>query len=287
MRKMIIVDAGATKADWRLICRDDNGTSRTDTHTTAGINAVTISSGELAGIIHSMAAREEWQSDVERIYYYGAGCIGGAADARIMSHLSDAWREAIIEVASDLTGTARALHGDEPGVACILGTGSNSCMYDGKHITANIPPLGFILGDEGSGAALGKRLISNVFKEELPTLVRENFMDYIGMTLPEIIEHVYRRPNPGRFLASVVPFIKENIWNPYIYALVLKEMTVFIKRNVSKYDGARRHPLGFTGSIAWHFQEQLRDAAEACGYTVGTILQSPIDALVNYHVERW
>lgn len=283
MEKILIADAGSTKIDWILVSKEE-GADKALRHTTAGINAAMASVEEMAEVFNIVASRDGWNGDgIGEIFYYGAGCIGGDINSRVEFKLKSAWPGATVNVESDLLGAARALFGNNPGVACILGTGSNSCLYDGQKIVSNVPSLGFILGDEGSGTALGKRLISDVFKGELPELVRERFLEQFGMTLPEIIEHVYRRPNANRFLASVVPFIKENLWNPYLYALVLKEMTSFLKRNVSKYDNARRLPIGFVGSIAWYFKEQLGDAAEACGFRTGDILKSPADALAVYH----
>lgn len=285
MKKIIVADAGSTKTDWMLISPEE-GVDKMLRHTTEGINAAITPDEEIASSIADVAAREGWNGDeIEEVHFYGAGCVGDQISSRVRFRLSSAWSKAEVDVQSDLLGAARALHQNNPGIACILGTGSNSCLYDGKAIVANVPSLGFILGDEGSGTALGKRLISDVFKGELPQQVSDKFLEYLGMTLPEIIDKVYRRPNPNRFLASVVPFIKDNLWNPYIFALVLKEMTAFIKRNVAKYDNARRLPIGFVGSIAWYFKEQLQDATDACGYKIGDIIRSPAEALARYHAE--
>lgn len=286
MKKILIADAGSTKIDWILVSPEE-GADKALRHTSAGLNAAMASDSEISEVFSSVAARDGWNGpEVEEVHYYGAGCIGDVVNSRVAIRLSALWPSAEVNVESDLLGAARALLGTSPGIACILGTGSNSCLYDGRTIISNVPSLGFILGDEGSGTALGKRLISDVFKGELPELVREGFMDYLGMTLPEIIDHVYRRPNPNRFMASVVPYIKENLWNPYLYALVLKEMTSFLKRNVAKYDNARRLPIGFVGSIAWYFRDQLRDAADACGFSVGEIIKSPADSLALFHAGK-
>ncbi len=284
MNKIIIADAGSTKIDWMLV--DTEKEADTLRHTGSGLNAALASDEEMSRIFGEAGRKDGWNDDsVSKVIYYGAGCIGGETNSRVGLRLSSIWPGAEITVESDLLGAARALHGREEGIACILGTGSNSGLYDGKTIVNNVPSLGYILGDEGSGTALGKRLIADVFKGELPALVREKFLESLGMTLPEIIDKVYRQPNPNRFLASVVPFIRENLWNPYLYALVLKEMTAFLKRNVAKYENARRRPLGFVGSIAWHFKDQLTDAADACGFTLSKIIKSPAEALATFHSE--
>ncbi len=286
MKKILIADAGSTKVDWLLVSPEE-GADKALRHTTTGINAAMTPDEEIAKVFKDVRSHEGWSADeIDKVVYYGAGCIGGPINSRLEFKLQTAFPGALIDVQSDLVGAARALHGRNPGIACILGTGSNSCLYDGEKVVSNVPSLGYILGDEGSGTSLGKRLIADVFKQELPRNMSERFLEYLGMTLPEIIEQVYSRPNANRFLASVVPFIKENIWNPYIYALVLKEMTSFLKRNVAKYDKARRLPIGFVGSIAWHFKEQLMDATEANGFTIGEIIKSPIDKLAVYHTAK-
>ena len=137
--------------------------------------------------------------------------------------LSDVWSDAECHVHSDLVGAARSLFGNRKGIACILGTGSNSCLYDGSGIISQIPSLGYILGDEGSGAALGRRLIGDAFKEQLPQNVKEAFLEEFHLTLEEILNRVYKSPSPNSFLASFVPFLKKNLWNPYVYSLVLRE----------------------------------------------------------------
>ena len=145
------------------------------------------------------------------------------------------------------------------------------------------PSLGYILGDEGSGAALGKRLINEAFKGQLPENIKKKFLEKYDFTLPLILENVYRKPAPNRFLASIVPFISENLWNPYIYSLVLEELTSFVKRNVAMYPGAHSLSLGFTGSIAFNFEKILKEAAASQGYSVRSVIKSPIEGLVKYH----
>ncbi|MDE7109893.1 MAG: ATPase, partial [Muribaculaceae bacterium] len=221
---------------------------------------------------------------VDDIYYYGAGCATKEICKKIKSALLSVWQPEICEVNSDLLGAARALFGNRKGIACILGTGSNSCLYDGGQIIMQIPSLGYVLGDEGSGAALGKRLIGDVFKEQLPASVREMFLEEYKLTLPEILEKIYKLPSPNRFLASFVPFLKKNLWNPYIYSLVLKELTRFVKRNVAMYPGAHALNVNFTGSVAFHFQNILKEATASLGYSVTHVTETPVDGLIDYHI---
>jgi N-acetylglucosamine kinase-like BadF-type ATPase len=215
------------------------------------------------------------------VFFYGAGCIYDKAEVmrRAVAHVLPA---AAIEVNTDLLGAARALCGREAGIACILGTGSNSCFYDGRQIVRNVSPLGFILGDEGSGADLGKHLVGNLMKDMMPSGLKEKFLSQYGLTLPEIIDRVYRQPCPNRFLASFAPFLLQNAGEPSVRRLVLDCFKSFFARNVSKYD-FRLHKVHFAGSIAFHFKNILKEAAYRTGFRVGLVVASPVDRLIAYH----
>ena len=184
-----------------------------------------------------------------------------------------------IETHSDLLGAARALCGDSEGLACILGTGANSCLYDGKHIVANTPPLGYILGDEGSGAVLGKLFLNALYKGCLGNEIKSDFETEMQMTLAEVIDCVYRQPLPNRWLASLSPFIHSRLDDPGVEALVVDNFSDFIARNIEPYH-RRDLPLQAVGSIAFYYRDQLSQAAVQAGYKVGTILRSPLDGLL-------
>lgn len=278
-RNILIADAGSTKVDWALISTYGEVIGRCKTE---GINALLAEEEDVKACLDQVKQMLP-AADVAEVYYYGAGCASERVCARMTQLLAEAWPAAQVDVESDLLAAARALFGTKPGVACILGTGSNSCLYNGCEIENNVPSLGYILGDEGSGAALGKRLISDAFKRQLPEKVREEFLSEFGMTLSDILDRVYRTPAPNKFLASIVPFIKRNIWNPYLYSLVREEFTAFIKRNVAMYAGSHFLPVGFIGSIAVHFEDVLRDAASAQGFKVDTIMSSPLEGLIAFH----
>lgn len=281
MNKILIADAGSTKTDWALL---DVATGDSRSFTTDGMNALLASSADMAAVFSGVA--DTLGSDagsIGEIFYYGAGC----ATPEICNKTADAIYAAIhadrIEVASDLLGAARATLQNRRGIACILGTGSNSCLYSGSQIEMNVPSLGFILGDEGSGAALGKRLVSDAFKGHLPDNVRRDFLDAFHLSLPEILDRIYRQPAPNKFLASLVPFIHDNLWNPYVYSLVLKELTSFMERNVAMYPDVHSLPVAFTGSIASHFSNILREAANSQGFSVDSVIDHPLAGLVEYH----
>ena len=190
-----------------------------------------------------------------------------------------------IEVHSDMLAAARALCGRRPGIACILGTGSNSCYYDGRELRANVPPLGFILGDEGSGAVLGRLLVGDLLKGQLAPALREAFVQDYGLSTADIIERVYRRPFANRFLASFAPFLARHREDAGIHRLLVDAFRAFLTRNVMHYDW-QHLPAHFTGSIALHFQPELREAAASVGVQVGQVLASPMEGLIHYHAER-
>ncbi len=280
MKKTLIADAGSTKVEWTLLDFDSSIAAR---FSSDGINALLSGPDTITEALASVAAALPGHSDIQEVYYYGAGCATQEICDKMGNALSGFWKEADIFVASDLLGAARSLFHGDAGIACILGTGSNSCLYNGNEITMQIPSLGFVLGDEGSGAALGKRLLSDAFKNHLPDNIREKFLEEYNLTLPQILDKIYRQETPNKFLASLVPFLKANIWNPYIYSLVLEELTVFIKRNVAMYPRAHAMPLSFTGSIAHHFSNVLREAAASQGYRVTNISATPMDGLIEHH----
>ena len=181
-----------------------------------------------------------------------------------------------------MLAAARGLCGHEAGIVCILGTGSNSCFYNGKEIVNNVSPLGFILGDEGSGAVLGKLLVGDILKNQLSPAVKEAFLKQFDLTAPEIIDRVYRQPFPNRFLASLSPFIAQHLEEPGIRRLVLNSFIAFLRRNVMQYDYAQ-YPAHFIGSVAYCYREILQEAAQETGVNIGKILQSPMEGLIRYH----
>lgn len=280
----LIADAGSTKIDWVLLSNEGKKEAEL---VTPGLNALLATESEATELFGNASSKlyaglSEAPEGVE-VSYYGAGCATTEICDRIATSIRQSFRARDVMVASDLLGAARSLHGRNRGIACILGTGSNSCLYNGSEIEHNVPSLGYVLGDEGSGAALGKRLVADAFKGHLPEIIREKFTDTYKMTIGDILDRVYKQPGANRFLASLVPFIAENIWNPYLYSLVRKEFESFLERNVSQYEGAHTLPIAFTGSIAWHFSDILREAATNAGFTPGEITSHPLEGLIKYH----
>jgi N-acetylglucosamine kinase-like BadF-type ATPase len=185
-----------------------------------------------------------------------------------------------------MMGAARALCGRQPGIACILGTGSNSCYYNGMNIISNISPLGYILGDEGSGAVMGKKFMGDLLKNQLPGEIKEQFFSQYPLEPNEIVQKVYKAPFPNRFLAQFTHFIHEHIHEPTLSNLVRNSFIDFFQRNIKQYPEAAHLPVHFTGSIAYYFSSLLKEAAEHTGFRTGVITQSPMEGLLNYHMDN-
>ena len=289
---IVIADSGSTKTTWRVVLR---GHLSFDV-ATAGINAVRDDEATIRQTVQRACAaiRDEFlegrasslasESSPTAIYFYGAGCLP-AFTAPLKRVLAEVFPMSECVVESDLLGAAHALYGKAEGIACILGTGSNSCLFDGQRIVQNVSPLGWILGDEGSGAVLGRRLVGDVLKGQLPETVCSVFLQRFGLQVSDIIEAVYRKAQPNRFLASLVPFLAEHRDVEAVHALLVGEFRRFFVRNVAAYS-RRDLPVGFVGSVAYHFSDELAEAAEAEGFVLGDILQSPMDRLESYFRER-
>lgn len=275
----LIVDAGGTSCAWALL---NHGSVIAQTSTDA-IHALLTPDNDIT-VIANKAANSLGDPQVEELYFYGAGCASESINNRLLGILSQTFEKAKIQIASDMLCAARALFGRKPGIACIIGTGSNSCLYNGEEITANTPPLGFILGDEGSGAVLGRNLISDILKHQLPEEIEISFFKKYSITKEDIIENVYRKPSPNRFLASFTPFLHEHLDSPEIDALVTESFKSFLSRNVLQYDNSHALPISFIGSVAFHFSTQLRKALEAYSLKLGDIKQSPLSGIIAFHL---
>lgn len=275
---ILIADSGASKTDWRVI--DD----RQDIAQFRGI-----------GFNPNYQTAEEMSSElqvefllnlkekVDTIYYYGAGCTSEKNRGQVESALRTVFKEAAIHVDHDLMAAARATCGDQPGIACILGTGSNSCDYDGVQIIDKRPAPGYILGDEGGGAYIGKKFLADFIHEEMPKKLRETVKDTFELDTQTIIENVYRKPFPGRYMASFCRFITEHKSDPYCYMLYYNAFQEFFKKHVMKYDSYKKKTVSLVGSIAYYNSDILRNAAFDADIQVNLILEGPIAGLALYH----
>ena len=218
----------------------------------------------------------------EEIYFYGSGCREDKVEM-MCSILGRAFPHcARIEAQGDLLAAARAVCGENEGIACIMGTGANSCLYDGKRVVENTPPLGYILGDEGSGAVLGKLFVNALFKGQLPESLKDEWLAETGLSLNIIINKVYREPLANRFLASTSKFIRQHLEVKQLEEMVVDNFREHFRRNVNRY-GRKDLPVGAIGSVAYYYREQLEKAAMAEGYSLGKVMRSPMDGLMRYH----
>lgn len=284
----LIVDSGSTKTSWCFAFLPN--TSSADgarTITTEGLNPAVMSAEEVEEKIakalnHCLQSLSISAADVENVFFYGAGCIAGRAGV-VSESISSILVDAKINVADDLLGAARALCGHKAGIACILGTGSNSCLYDGKNIVAHTPALGYVLGDEGSGAVLGRKFLNAVLKQTLPENIRKRFLQESGLDMAEVINRVYRSPAPNRFLASMSKYIHGYLDEKEVRDIVIDNFEDFIRNNILAY-GDKFRTINVVGSIAYHYKEQLTEAASRNGFQIGKIIKSPIEGLIEYHM---
>lgn len=279
---ILLADSGSTKTDWGLV---ENG-KLVKRLRTSGMNPFQMSEEAITEEIKTHLVPELPGTVLDEVHFYGAGCTKEKQPIVERAIRANLTINGECEVASDMLGAARGICGHKPGIACILGTGSNSCSYDGKNLVKNVSPLGFILGDEGSGAVLGKLLVGDVLKNQMPEAITKRFFEKYKLTSAEIIDRVYRQPKPNTFLASFVPFLEENIDEPKIYNLVKESFRSFLRRNVMQYDGWQTLPIGFNGSIAKIYKKPLLEALEEEGMHLGRIIQAPMEAMVEYHVEK-
>ena len=271
----LIFEAGSTKTDVYVIGSGMDLVAE-------GINPAVQSDDRIREILLEVE-KKLLDVAVEDIYYYGAGCATEELCEKIRMLLYGIWPCQNISVESDMTGAARGLLGKYPGIACILGTGSNSALYDGKNVVRNVAPLGFILGDEGSGTAIGKRLLGDIFKGIAPADIIELFISETGLDKNKVIEKVYRSESPNKFLASNAKFVGRHIDHPYLKNIMGELLGLFLDRNVAQYAESKSEPIGFVGSIAWHFRDILEHEVKKRGWTLGRILQKPMEGLVDYH----
>lgn len=275
----LIADSGSTRTTWLV----SDGILRVNEHSTSGINPFYQTEEEISELIVQQLLPHIQSSTIDELYFYGAGCAFDDKKKMVSNALLGGFPGARIEVESDLLGAARGLFGHESGIACILGTGSNSCEYDGTTITKNVSPLGFILGDEGSGAVLGRLFTGDCLKNQLPDWLRDKFLDEFELTPAVLLDRVYKKPFPNRFLASFTPFLANHLEEPAIFNLVYDAFDSFFVRNIAQYNTAEL-PIGFVGSIAWYFRDVLEIVASEHQLEIAKIVQSPVDGLAGYHV---
>ncbi len=274
----LICDAGASKAEWCLL----NGKKKTSI-VTQGISPYFLNTAQIVELLKNELLKKLKKNVPAEIYYYGTGCSNPANVKIVKLALKELFPKAHIEVNHDLMGAARSLCGRQKGIACILGTGSNSCYYDGKKIVKNSPGLGYVLGDEGSGAYLGRKVLQyylyNTFDEEL----RARFDAKYVTTPNEILDNVYKKPLANRYLASFAIFLAENRGHYMIENIIEDGLNDFFFNHVYKYRESWTMPINFVGSVAFGFKDVLKDLCSTYELTLGKVLQKPMPGLIEYH----
>ena len=272
---ILIADGGSTKIDWTVVSGISQKTFRSP-----GINPVLWDIGKIEQMLQE-GLPNEILSDVESVYFYGAGCLGRSAEKMQEALMRVVAHDAEIEVESDLLGAARALFGNESGIACILGTGSNSALYDGKEIISNIHPLGYILGDEGSGASIGKHFLNALYKGRLPESLRKDFETETGLTYDDVIDRVYRQPMANKFLASLVIFVSKR--RKECAELLNEEFENFIEKDILPYNHCEL-PVGIVGGVGYEFYEELKEIFLRHRLKLNKVVAKPMENLVDYHL---
>lgn len=282
---IFIADSGSTKTDWRIL----DHTGKVSQARTSGMNPYHETAESMARVLQEelmpQLPENTDTASVREVFFYGAGCATQTACASVAAAIGKVFPAASPEVNNDQLGAARALCGREAGIACILGTGSNTCLYDGKKIIDNIPPMGYIIGDEGSGSNIGKELLNRYFRRELPSNIKERLEKRFDMSKDAVLENVYRQPFPNRYMAGFAKFVFQNLKDPYLTRMVYDILSNFFDKTVCRYDNYQSYKIHFTGSIAFYFGNLLRQVANDKGLRIFNILEGPIAGLTLYHQE--
>ena len=279
---ILIADGGSTKTDWRLL-KDGREYKQVQTQ---GFNPYLVGSDAIEDILWKELQPYIDNEAVSHVYYYGAGCSTPVKNMIVETAFEKVFVNARINISHDLLGAAHALCADSEGIVAILGTGSNSCYYDGREIKDGIFSLGYFFGDEGSGAYLGKQLLTAYLHKELPADIEERLKEEYPSSLESILDAVYSKPAPSRFLASFSRFININREHPYINNLLTEAFKAFYKYQVCCYPKHKEIPVHFVGSVAYHYQDFLTQIGSQLGIRTGRFIQAPIDGLVEYHNDK-
>lgn len=278
MSTILIADSGATKCEWCLL--DDGKKKKINT---TGISPYFLNADQIEVLLQKQLVPKLKEVVVSEVHFYGTGLSNQNNATILKTVLKKTFKKAKIFVETDLTAAARALCGKEKGIACILGTGSNSCFYNGRKIIKNSPGTGFILGDEGSGSYLGKKVIQHylyqTFDEELMTSFEKRFL-----TSPiEILENVYKKPMANRYLASFAIFLAENRGHYMIENIIEDGINDFFFTHIYKYKESWTHPINFIGSVAYGFKDVLQELCNGYELELGRVMKAPMKGLIEYH----
>jgi len=275
----LIIDSGTTKTHWVLL----EGKQIAENFKTTGFNpyytsAETIRQGIATELPESIRSRR-----VEKIFFYGTGCSTTTNCSKIESILQTFFKDSIIETHHDLYGAAIALQKNREGIAAILGTGSNSGLWNGHEIIESVPSVGWLIGDEGSATYLGKVLLKAFLSGEMSKNITDIFYDYIGLDFEGSLHKIYGEREPNRWISSLAPFASAHLENKEVIELVKKNFRDFLSAQIKKYSDYRKREISFTGSVAWHFKDILHEVMQEENLHTGIILQQPMDGLIEFH----
>lgn len=276
----LIADSGSTKTDWRLVDSDNEMKS----FQTIGFNPYHISNEAILAELNKSELNQIKQ-EVKELVFYGSGCSSLEKSNEIKSTLQQFFINSTISVSHDLLAAARALCGHEKGMVAILGTGSNTCLFDGENITANVSALGYILGDEGSGAYIGKSFIQALLNKEFSKEIEQKFKQEYKLELTDILDAVYKKPLPNRFLAQFTKFVFENKYTPEIAVLIENCFQDFFEKHICKYENYQQYPLNIVGSIGFVFKQEIEAVATSYNVKICKVIKQPIEELVRFHLE--
>jgi len=276
---ILIADSGSTKTSWLLT----DGNRITKQVTTIGYNPYYHKNNSLLVSMQADLLPAIGKEDIENIFFYGSGCSSDINCTMVKSALWQLFPNAAVEVNHDLVGAAVALLQTNEGIACILGTGSNSCHWDGKKIINNVPSVGYLLGDEGSGTHIGKLLLKGILENKAPAKIIKDFYEYYNTSFESVLSNIYNKPNPNKYISSLSFFASSNINNSWVNEIIRQSFTDFIKNQIVHYKNYQNIEIRFTGSIAYHFSNLLTETCLENGIKPITILKNPIEGLFEYH----
>lgn len=277
---ILIADSGSTKCDWMLL----SGNQTIAEFSTMGFNPYFHDRETIVQKLSAQSIVQEYADQVSYLFFYGAGCSSTELKNIVIEALQTVFPKASVNVGHDLDGAALATFQGQPHIACILGTGSNSCFFDGLEIHEEIPALAYILGDEGSGSYIGKRLLADFFYKKMPENLRSSFERDYNINMDTMVEKVYVQPHANVYLASLAKFCSDHRDSQYVTDLVKEGIQKFLSIHVSCYPNYQNTPVSFVGSISHYFEPQLREAAAEMGIHIQSIVKKPIQGLVNYHL---
>ena len=278
---IFIIESGSTKSDWVLV---DNKSKQTF-YKTIGFNPYFHSSDVVAAEIRKNKSIMAHVGEVSKIFFYGAGCSSERLNKEIESGLKAVFIEAEVVVDHDLLACAYATYDGEPGISCIIGTGSNSCFFDGAELSEEVPALGYVLGDEGSGSYFGKFLLANFLYHRLPEDILVDFQETYKLSHTEIVSNVYKSDSANVFIASFMPFIVKHKEHEFFKQIIVNGLKTFMEVHVCCYEGYLNTPVHFVGSLSALLENHLRQAADDLGIEIKSIIAKPVDNLVSYHLK--